>query len=324
MRSAGGSGAPGGANTSRTPGSARSGSKSSKLAICGRRGNDDDVALAGRRGEPVERDGVLGRQARGVGEMRHEAERRPAAQRLDRAHPVVEQRGIAAKLVDEEAARPAPRRPASSTARVPTIWAMTPPRSMSPISTTGTSAARAKPMLAMSFVAQIDLRRAARALDQHEVGLARCSLRETLEHARQQLRLPAPDTRAPSRRRRPGPARRPGEPISLCGFSSTGFIWTLGSTPQARACNACARPISPPSAVTAALLDMFCGLNGAPEGRAASARGRARRRSATCRRRSPCPETSARAPSCPAAYSAALTASQAAAPVSNCSRASRA
>ena len=30
----------------------------------------------------------------------------------------------------------------------------------------------------------------------------------------------------------------------------------------ARACNACARPISPPSAVTAALLDMFCGLNG--------------------------------------------------------------
>jgi len=31
----------------------------------------------------------------------------------------------------------------------------------------------------------------------------------------------------------------------------------------ARACSAWARPISPPSAVTAALLDMFCGLNGA-------------------------------------------------------------
>src|SRR5689334_853094 len=29
------------------------------------------------------------------------------------------------------------------------------------------------------------------------------------------------------------------------------------------ACNACARPISPPSTVTAALFDMFCGLNGA-------------------------------------------------------------
>ena len=33
--------------------------------------------------------------------------------------------------------------------------------------------------------------------------------------------------------------------------------------PQARACSACARPISPPSTVTAALLDIFCGLNGA-------------------------------------------------------------
>ena len=39
-------------------------------------------------------------------------------------------------------------------------------------------------------------------------------------------------------------------------------MWTLGATPQARACSACARPISPPSAVTAALFDMFCGLNG--------------------------------------------------------------
>jgi hypothetical protein len=36
----------------------------------------------------------------------------------------------------------------------------------------------------------------------------------------------------------------------------------LGLTPQARACNAWARPISPPSSVTAALFDMFCGLNG--------------------------------------------------------------
>ena len=38
-----------------------------------------------------------------------------------------------------------------------------------------------------------------------------------------------------------------------------------GASPQASACNACARPISPPSAVTAALLDMFCGLNGATD-----------------------------------------------------------
>src|SRR5712671_3180960 len=49
---------------------------------------------------------------------------------------------------------------------------------------------------------------------------------------------------------------------SDCGFSSTGFMSVAGGTPQARACNACARPISPPSSVTAALFDMFCGLNG--------------------------------------------------------------
>ena len=37
---------------------------------------------------------------------------------------------------------------------------------------------------------------------------------------------------------------------------------TLAGVRAARACSACARPISPPSAVTAALLDMFWGLNG--------------------------------------------------------------
>src|SRR5881275_2220761 len=37
----------------------------------------------------------------------------------------------------------------------------------------------------------------------------------------------------------------------------------LGASRAARACTACARPISPPSTATAALFDMFCGLNGA-------------------------------------------------------------
>src|SRR5947207_13681394 len=49
---------------------------------------------------------------------------------------------------------------------------------------------------------------------------------------------------------------------SDCGFSNTGFMSIAGGAPQARACKACARPISPPSAVTAALFDMFCGLSG--------------------------------------------------------------
>ena len=55
--------------------------------------------------------------------------------------------------------------------------------------------------------------------------------------------------------------------MSLCGFRSTGFMWIEGATPQAIACSHCARPISPPPdwpgrSATAALFDMFCGLNG--------------------------------------------------------------
>src|SRR5690349_769076 len=52
-------------------------------------------------------------------------------------------------------------------------------------------------------------------------------------------------------------------PVSVSGFSSTGFMCTLGGSLAALACTAWARPISPPSAATAALFDMFCGLNGA-------------------------------------------------------------
>src|SRR5450830_39227 len=51
-------------------------------------------------------------------------------------------------------------------------------------------------------------------------------------------------------------------PVSLDGFSSTGFMSVCGATPAATACRAWARPISPPSAVTALLSAMFCGLNG--------------------------------------------------------------
>ena len=74
------------------------------------------------------------------------------------------------------------------TALVPTRLAMTPPRSISPISTTGTSAARAKPILAMSLSRRLIFRGAARAFDQHDIGLA-AKPRETVEHERQQIRF---------------------------------------------------------------------------------------------------------------------------------------
>ena len=76
----------------------------------------------------------------------------------------------------------------ASTALVPTRLAITPPRSMSPISTTGTSAARANPILAMSFAAQIDFRHAAGALDEDDIGLAAQPL-IAVEHVRQEIAL---------------------------------------------------------------------------------------------------------------------------------------
>src|SRR6266446_5310631 len=53
------------------------------------------------------------------------------------------------------------------------------------------------------------------------------------------------------------------QPVSLSGFRRAGFISSAGSKPHASAWAACARPISPPPRHTAALLDMFCDLNGA-------------------------------------------------------------
>ena len=52
-------------------------------------------------------------------------------------------------------------------------------------------------------------------------------------------------------------------PVSLLGFNKIGLKSTRGAILAAIACNACARPISPPSSVTALFSAIFCGLNGA-------------------------------------------------------------
>src|SRR5690348_6759217 len=51
--------------------------------------------------------------------------------------------------------------------------------------------------------------------------------------------------------------------VSACGLSNTGFIRAWGVTRAAKAWRYCARPISAPSGVTAALLLIFCALKGA-------------------------------------------------------------
>ena len=144
---------------------------------------------------------------------------------------------------------------------VPTRLAMTPPRSMSPTSTHRHVGRLGEAHVGDVAVAQVDLGRAAGALDQHEVGLGATGARSSRAPPAAAA-ASARDSRAPWPCPSTWPCTITCAPISLCGFSSTGFMCTDGATPQARACSAWARPISPPSAVTAALFDMFCGLNG--------------------------------------------------------------
>ena len=148
----------------------------------------------------------------------------------------------------------------SSTAWVPTTLAMTPPRSISPISTTGTPARRANPMLAMS-----PWRRLISA------GLPAPSTMINSNDSARRLKLastssmsaPRLDVKSAARSLWRGlPWTMTWAPRSLSGLSRTGLKSTWGASPAAWACSAWARPISPP-AQAAALFDMFCGLNGA-------------------------------------------------------------
>ena len=80
-----------------------------------------------------------------------------------------EDRLVAAELVDHEAGDVALVGRARARRRVPSSDANTPPRSMSPTSSTGRSAARARPMLVEVGGAQVDLGRAAGALADDDV-----------------------------------------------------------------------------------------------------------------------------------------------------------
>src|SRR5690606_2544309 len=134
---------------------------------------------------------------------------------------------------------------------------------MSPTSTTGTPAARAKPKLAMSPARRLtsaalpapstSTRSAPAASSSKAASTSGSNCARSAQYWRAE-RL--------ARRR---PRTTTCEPVSPSGLSSTGFMAVSGARRAARACSAWARPISPPSAVTAALLLMFCGLKGAAE-----------------------------------------------------------
>src|ERR1700723_130212 len=149
----------------------------------------------------------------------------------------------------------------SSTATVPNRCASNPPRSMSPTMTTGRFAARARPMFTKSVArklvsagepapSQITTSNSVRNCANSSCTTAESLLRSDQYSAA--VATPATCPRITS-----------CEVMSLPGLSRIGLNRTLGARPAARACIAWARPISPPSMVTAELFDMFCALNGA-------------------------------------------------------------
>ena len=138
---------------------------------------------------------------------------------------------------------------------MPANCAITPPRSISPIKTTGIFAASAKPMLAISPSRRlISAGLPAPSMTTKSTECAMVKKDSSTFGSNSDFKdeyslaftvvflLPCTTTWAP---------------ISVSGFNKMGFICTVGSRLHAIACKACARPISPPSIVTAALFDIF-------------------------------------------------------------------
>ena len=132
---------------------------------------------------------------------------------------------------------------------------------MSPTTITGSPAARASPMFAMSVARRLI-----------SAGLPAPSQITTSYSRRSWARLSAAtsSSRPACPRYSTAPTSPSGWPSTTTwlrhsppGLSSTGFIRASGSMPAAAACMAWARPISAPSAVTKEFSDMFCALNGA-------------------------------------------------------------
>ena len=169
----------------------------------------------------IERQRILGRQMPRVGKIRHEAERRPAGRRDDRLLARDEQARIAAKLVDDEARDQ--RRVVGIEHRLGADEARDHAAAVDVADDDDRHVGGAgKAHVGDVVAAQVDLRRAAGALDQHQIGLAPSAL-EALEHIGQQLRpscamysaaLAVPCTL---------PCTTICEPTWLCGLSRIGI-----------------------------------------------------------------------------------------------------
>ena len=205
---------------------------------------------------------VLGRQP--ARRRRNAAPGRAPASRSARRSsrmPVGEQARIAAHAVDDEAARPA-RRPPGRARRGCRPGSRSPRRGRCRRRSRPACRPPARTPYWRCRRAQVDLGGAARALHQHEVGLgaqpARSSPARTAAGA-----ASAPGIRGPRAVANTRPCTTTCAPVSLCGLSSTGFMCDArrhaGGARLQRLRAPDLAAVRPP---TAALFDMFCGLNG--------------------------------------------------------------
>ena len=144
-----GSGWPGSTTVTATSGSASNGSRSSKLAMRASRGTAMRMAppVPSPESKLSSATASSARQSFGIGQVRHDPKAFQTGTPGNDGKRIVEKRGIAAKFVDDVGGRLLVRFQERHGADKAGNDAA---RSMSPTRTTGTSAASAKPMFAMS------------------------------------------------------------------------------------------------------------------------------------------------------------------------------
>ena len=151
------------------------------------RNGDLDGGSGLDRPRSLQREGILRRQQPRFGQEGDEAERLPAGGRRDKRHAVGEQRRVAAELVDQEAFDQ--RRVVGVDHRLGADQAGDHPAAVDVADQHHRHAGGAGEAHIGNVVgAQVDLRRAARAFDQNDVGFAFQS-REAVQHEPHQLGL---------------------------------------------------------------------------------------------------------------------------------------
>ena len=204
-----------------TMGSAASGSRSSKLAIRGRRGTTMRTRRAPARRSGQAQHVLLGQVAGGVAPG-DRAQRGQAGPGVDDRVGAVEEAGIAAELVHDVAGEPGPLLGLEQAHRAHELGDHAAALDVADQSH-GRPGPAGEAHVGDVALAQVHLGRAASTLDQDEVG-AGGEPGEALQHARHELRLEAVIVTSTAAGASTLPCTTTCAPVSLSGFSRTGFM----------------------------------------------------------------------------------------------------